>query len=79
MESCGVKVRISVGVFYNVVGIYRPPSESKNEFNNILQNEILAKFNPSSQVFICGDMNIDLLNPTGHDNDYIDLFRSYAY
>ena len=79
IEACGVKVRISGGVFYNVVGIYQPPSESKNDFNNLLQNNILAKFSPSSRVFICGDMNIDLLNPTGHDNDYIDLFQSYSY
>ena len=39
-----------------------------------MQNDILAKFSPSTPVFICGDMNIDFLNPAGRDNDYVWTF-----
>ena len=79
MEDCGFKKRVSDELFHNIVGIYRTPLEIRNNFSNLLQNDILAKLRHSSLDFICGDMNIDLLNLTTGNNDYIEIFRSYSY
>ena len=43
--------------------VYRPPShENIPEFNAFMEN-VLQEHRPSDQVVVCGDVNIDTLDP----------------
>ena len=46
-----------------ICAIYRPPSASIRDFNDLLFNNILDKFPNNIRVIITGDFNINLYNP----------------
>ena len=48
---------------YLICAIYRPPSASIRDFNDLLFNNILDKFPNNIKVIITGDFNINLYNP----------------
>src|ERR1044072_2313284 len=45
----------------NIVGIYRPPNSSRNDFIHALDTLILTRLN-NTNILIAGDFNIDMLN-----------------
>ena len=65
-------VRISLSNNFTVItiGVYRPLDKSKIPEVTIKLNEILST-SQSYLVFIFGDLNINLLDPTAIENDFI--------
>ena len=66
-------VRISLSNNCNVIiiGVYRPPDKSKIPEFTIKLKEILSSTSQSDHVFIVGGLNINLLDPTAIENDFI--------
>ena len=61
--------------------VYRSPSYSPREFNNLFLNEILSKFHRNTDVLISGHFNLNLFNPIKVRciSDFIDNFLSFSY
>ena len=47
-----------------IIGVYRPPDKSKIPEFTIQFNEISSASSQSDNVFIVGDLNINILDPT---------------
>ena len=59
-----------------IIGVYRPPDKSKIPEFTIKLNEILSSTSQFGHVFIVGDLNINLLDPTDIENDFINNCHS---
>ena len=73
MELESIFIEIINGKESNdIVGvIYRHPSMSASEFNDIYLKRITDKLsNENKKVFIAGDFNFDLLNSSSHDDTF---------
>ena len=62
----------------SVVGIYRPPDGLLPAFSNYLENEIFTRTR-NSQFFVCGDLNIDIIEMEGSGKDLVDILRSFSF
>ena len=80
-EVLGVRISIRHDLWYNVIGIYRPPSDKQSilHFNSVLMSEILSKFRPDERVITAGDININLYELGNPEKEYIDAYRSLGY
>jgi exonuclease III len=58
-EICTVKIDIN-GQFYNVIGLYRPPNQSVNDFNRQFFPQLGRSRLSCGNTVILGDFNIDL-------------------
>lgn len=60
--------------------VYRPPSFSINDFNEILANNILPLV-ANNKSIICGDFNVNIFNPHNHNciNNFITTMASHNY
>lgn len=57
--------------------IYRTPGSCPNIFNEKMM-EMYGKINDRKMVFVCGDFNIDLLDPNENktNRDFMDIMYS---
>ena len=79
VEMCAVTVNFSSELRYDVLGFYRPPSGNLSLFNSYILSNILTEYTSSTPVILCGDFNIDLINPTGQENDFINHMNSFSF
>ena len=70
-EFSVVRISLSNNCAVIIIGVYRPPDKSKIPEFTIKLNEILSSNSQSDHVFIAGDLNINLLDPTAIENDFI--------
>jgi len=77
MEICTVRVSLPRSNL-SILGIYRPPDRDARLFAEEI-GEILSRFRLGDRVLIVGDINIDLLNPNGVENDFIDICNSNSF
>ena len=77
-EISVVKVSLSNNCTIIIIGVYRPPDKSKIPQFTIKLNEILSSTSQSDHVFIVGNLNINLLDPTAIENDFINNCHSNA-
>ena len=75
-EISVVKVSLSNNCTVIIIGVYRPTHKSKIIEFTIKLNEILSSTSQSDHVFIVGDLNITLLDPTAIENDFINNCHS---
>ena len=75
-EISVVKMSLSNNCTVIIVGVYRPQDKSKIHEFKIKFNEILSSTSQSDHVFIVGDLNINLLDPTAIENDFINNCHS---
>ena len=54
---------IICNIKYLLICVYRPPQSNIHDFNRSFEHHILNKIPPNTKSIICGDFNIDLLNP----------------
>ena len=80
LESCVVKVKlVNPGEFMLIFGLYRPPNDNPRLFlehlESLMNNEIVsqAKF-----IILAGDLNINLLDGSGHTEDLVSLLQSFS-
>ena len=59
-----VKISLSNNCAVIIIGVYRPSDKSKIPEFRIKLIEILSSTSQSEDVFIVGDLNINLLDPT---------------
>ena len=59
-----------------IIGVCRPPDKSKIPKFTIKLNEIFSSTSQSDHVFIVGDLNINLLDPTATENSFINNCHS---
>lgn len=78
LESCSVRISQNNSPALYVVGIYRPPSASIDEFNIALSDKFLS-VNGNNQMLLCGDFNIDLIEPNATSNNVMDTFNSFSF
>ena len=51
------------GFKYLISSIYRPPSSSSYQFNEMLINKLLLNYPENTKLIIVGDINLNLFNP----------------
>ena len=68
-EFSVVRISLSNNCTVIIIGGYRPPDKSKIPEFTIKLNKILSLTSQSEHVFIVGDFNINLLDPTAIEND----------
>ena len=61
----------------DILGIYRPPNASTNEFFSSLEI-FINNVGSSNNIILLGDINICGLNPTPALNNYLDLMSSFS-
>ena len=71
-----VKISLSHNCTLIIIGVYGPPNKSKIPKFRIKFNEILSSTSQSDHVFIVCDLNINLLDPTAIENDFINNCHS---
>ena len=64
IEFSVVRISLSNNCTVIIIGVYRPPDKSKIPEFTIKLKEILSSTSQSDHVFIVGDLNINLLDPT---------------
>ena len=75
-EFSVARISLSNNCTVIIIGVYRPPDKSKIREFTIKLNEILSSTSKSDHVFIVGDLNINLLDPTEIENDFINNCHS---
>lgn len=77
-EYCDIKIYVN-NVIINIMGVYRPPSDVNiQEFTGIMERK-LSLIDSTELCFVCGDLNIDLLNPNNTEQLFFDMLRSYLF
>ena len=71
-----VKVLLSNNCTVIIIAVNRPLDKSKIPEFTIKLNEILSSTSQSGNVFIVGDLNINLLDPIAIENDFINNCHS---
>jgi len=62
IELCSITVKLNnVSTIY-IIGIYRPPRGNIYNFHRILFDDVLSTINSRTPVFVCGDLNIDIMH-----------------
>ncbi|XP_050668027.1 uncharacterized protein LOC126967548 [Leptidea sinapis] len=60
-----------------IVSVYRPPTASYEQFQHRME-EVLSKFSKTSKsIIVCGDFNINLLEPSANCTSLKNLFQSF--
>ena len=78
-EFSVVNVALPSSENVNIVGFYRPPSNTDIEgFCNLFRDRILSQFSPSQWLLTGGDANIDLSTDNRMTNYYINMLHSYS-
>jgi len=77
LEVCSISLNLSNSRI-TVIGIYRPPNGSIAQFVEELGN-ILSDRSPRERVFLLGDLNVDLLNPSVCEGELVDLCSSNSF
>ena len=78
VEHCLVDIFFSCGFAISFLSIYRPPNPDIASFCDELL-PLLEEIKSSDITFICGDLNIDLLNPQNSETDFIHLLNSFTF
>jgi exonuclease III len=63
LEACAVKLKLN-STHICIITIYRAPSGNFDFFINKLEKILNHLYNPSLELIICGDINIDYLKNT---------------
>jgi len=72
-------VRISVDSTRVIIyGIYRPPDRDIGRFSDEL-SVLLSDVRRSDHVFVVGDLNVDLVNPSAAEVDIISSFHAFSF
>ena len=74
-EISVVRILLSNNCTVIIIFVYGPPDKSKIPEFTIKLNEILSSTSQSDHVFIVGDLYINLLDPTGIENHFINNCR----
>lgn len=71
---------VTPSISFYLICVYRPPSFSITDFNDILSTRILQTIG-NSKCVLCGDFNINLLNPHNLPtiNNFISTMSSFNY
>lgn len=79
IESVGVEIKCN-GKMFTFICIYRPPQGNVNYFINVLnENLTIAKDRNYNEIFILGDINLNLLQHNDNEiKDLINLMQSYS-
>lgn len=82
LECCSIQLKSSKSpncpALY-IVGIYRPPNGSVALFNDCLTELLLENSRGKKRMIICGDINLDILQPNSDCNDVMSSFESYNF
>jgi len=77
IEICAIDVHLSQTCL-RICGIYRPPDRNIRMFTDII-SDMLTTTRPSDHVMLVGDLNIDLVNPTLHEEEFITLCSAVSF
>ena len=78
IEYCMVSIGSDVRPKLNIVGIYRPPNASIDDFVSVMMNKFLSNSN-NIQMILCGDFNVDLVSASNASNSVVDMFNSFNF
>ena len=78
-EACAVEVFITSNFPVLFVSIYRPPSSNTTEFNNDISTFLSENIGPQQNVFLLGDLNIDISSNNLLGQELINTMQSFNF
>jgi hypothetical protein len=63
----------------NLLAIYRPPAKRNIPEFTAQLDAMLSRLSDNELVFVCGDINIDMINPDNNENNFIETMRSNSF
>ena len=76
LEACAMKMRISDIVFC-ILCIYRPPTSNFLNFMYLLESILMQIYSNTTNLIICGDININYLQSSNYKTQLDNLLASY--
>ena len=76
LEACAMKMRISDIVFC-ILCIYRPPTSNFLNFMYLLESILMQIYSNTTNLIICGDININYLQSFNYKTQLDNLLASY--
>ena len=76
MEACALKIKTSNTAF-RILCIYRPPTSNFLNFQCLLQSTLTQLYSNTTNLIICGDINIDYLKTSNYKTQLDYLLTSY--
>ena len=76
-EVCAIKLQISLMKIY-VLSVYRPPTGNVSYFLGLIETILNQLYNNSTNIIICGDININYLDNTKNKRQLDALLASYG-
>ena len=78
IECCTVNLKLSKNVI--IIGVYRPHPDSYDNFSVVLESILADSLLQGSNVVICGDFNINMMNVGSEPCDsLLNLLNSYNF
>jgi len=80
IETCCVKVSFNAHFSFNVLAMYRPPSKPCDDnFGNYLDGLLSENFVASDNVYMVGDLNVDLLSDSPSKGILTNVLASFGF
>jgi len=76
LEACALKIKISNTAFH-ILCIYRPPTSNFLNFQCLLESILTQLYSNTTNLIICGDINIDYLKTSNYKTQLDYLLASY--
>jgi len=76
-EVCSVRINVK-DTSVVIHGVYRPPDRDLNNFIADM-SPVMNEAVQSEHVFLVGDLNVDLCNPTGLENEFVSACYSSSF
>jgi exonuclease III len=76
LEACALKTKLANEV-YHILCIYRPPTSNYANFQRLLEDILTQLFSNTTNLIICGDINIDYLKTSNQKSQLDFLMASY--
>jgi exonuclease III len=76
LEACALKLKMLTTVFY-ILCIYRPPTSNFLNFLCLLKSTLLQLYLNTTNLIICGDININYLKTSNYKTQLDNLLTSY--
>jgi hypothetical protein len=79
IELCVVDLHFPSGIFVNVMGVYRSQRMGTIDQSIDMMSQLFHECNRGQYSIIAGDLNIDLINPSNAEIEFINFLKSFSY
>jgi hypothetical protein len=79
VESCSIDIVLNDNFKVDLMAVYRPPARINIPAFTEYIEDVLSHKNGDNLVVLCGDLNIDMLDPIAAGSEFVDTMKSLFY